>query len=241
MAITQEFEQDFTHLYEGYPHEKAARGWLGSSLFHSNKHRNVLAFVKPQAHDVIVEAGSSSGKLTIDCALKGAKVIGVDLDPNALEVSRAVLRLFPEVKDRVQFILGDLTEMTLPSEANKVLLIDFTEHLEDDFLKKMLLNFQRTIPHFTLYIYTPNRTHFFEYLRIRNIILKENKTHIGLRTMAEYKAILVPLGFTITRAFHLPSHVPVLRYVEWVLSYLPGIGQYFKRRVCIQAEYTKPQ
>lgn len=235
MAITQEFHQEFTDLYTGYPHERAARGWIRGTRFQRYKQRNVLRIIHPKPGDIILEAGSSSGKLSIDVGLAGAKVTGVDLDPNAVEVSRALLRLYPETQGRVTFQPGDLTEMDFNPQTNKVLLIDFTEHLTDEFMRKMLKNFKRTIPRFELFIYTPNRTHFFEYLRKKNWILKENKTHIGLRTMEEYQRLLTDQGYSIERAFHLPSHVPIYKYLEWALSLLPGIGQYFKRRVCIIA------
>lgn len=237
MPISQEFHQEFTDLYTGYPHERAARGWIQGTRFQRYKQRNVMKIINPKPGDVILECGSSSGKLTVDAGMRGAKVYGVDLDPNAIEVGEALLRLYPEAKGKVTFQQGDLTEMDFASDINKVLLIDFTEHLRDDFFIKMLENFKRTIPSFQLFIYTPNRTHLFEYLRSKNWLLKENKTHIGLRTMDEYQHILTAHGYKLLEAYHLASHVPVYRQLETVLSWLPVVGHYFRRRVCITAEF----
>jgi hypothetical protein len=84
-------------------------------------------------------------------------------------------------------------------------------------------------------VYTPSKTHFFELLKKRNIILKEDKSHVGLRTMKEYVNILSRAGFVVKESYFEPTHIPVFNFLERTLMPIPGIGDLFKRRICICA------
>lgn len=125
------------------------------------------------------------------------------------------------------------------NSVDAIAAVDFTEHLDDAMLVPTLAEAYRIIrPGGRLVIYTPNPAHLFEQLKKRNIILKEDVSHIGLRTMSEYCTLLKNAGFVLKTMFYRPTDIPVFNLVETILMGMPGLGSFAKRRICIAAEKT---
>jgi hypothetical protein len=83
----------------------------------------------------------------------------------------------------------------------------------------------------TLVIYTPERTHVFEQLRERGV-LKQDPSHIGVRSAGELAQAVRSAGFQPVRVRHLPSHVPLLKTLE------RGLGRWvplLRRRIGLVA------
>lgn len=70
--------------------------------------------------DVVFDLGSGDGRIVIGAARRGAKAVGIDIDPKRIEESRANADT-AKVTDRVEFRLGDLFQTDLRS-ANAVTL-----------------------------------------------------------------------------------------------------------------------
>ena len=81
----------------------------------------MLKMAQVTANDVVYDLGSGDGRVLILAAQKyGAHGVGIELDPNLVELSRQIARE-GEVADRVTFIEGDLFEADI-SKATVVTL-----------------------------------------------------------------------------------------------------------------------
>ncbi len=218
-------------------HRGAFIGYLNKSRHSVDKHRFLLAWVKPVASDFILECGSSSGKTSIDFASKSAcHCLGVDFDPEAVAISSSLRdEYFPDLKDLCSFECGDLAVMPLGSQINKVLMPDFTEHIPDRVFASILENIKRQANGAKLYIYTPLRSHIFEILKHHNFILRNPAGHINVKTRAELIAFLAKHGWEAEHVSWRPSSIPVFKYAEWILGHIPLVGRFFQRRIAVVA------
>jgi SAM-dependent methyltransferase len=81
----------------------------------------MLRLARVTAADVVYDLGSGDGRIVILAAqLYGARSVGIELEPQLVEISRQVARE-GEVADRVRFIEGDLFTADI-SEASVVTL-----------------------------------------------------------------------------------------------------------------------
>jgi hypothetical protein len=83
------------------------------------------------------------------------------------------------------------------------------------------------VPNGTLSIHTPNPKHVIERMKAHDLVLKQNPTHIGLRTSHELRDELERAGFAIELDLKRPSFYPGLRRVERAT----GLGY----RICLRA------
>jgi SAM-dependent methyltransferase len=118
-----------------------------------------------------------------------------------------------------------------------VLAADLTEHLDDVTLARILREAARTLrKDGRLVLYTPDRDHVFERLRDRGV-MRQDPSHIGVRTLAELRAAVEKAGFVVRRTAWLPSHLPLLSLAErWLAPIVPLL----RRRIGIVAEPGDP-
>lgn len=222
-------------------HEGAFSGFLSGSEHSKNKEQFLLDWVSPEATDYILECGSSSGKTCIGFArYSGCRCLGVDFDECAVKVASELRdKHFPELHERCRFVVGNLTSMQFDSGITKVLMPDFTEHIPDRVLREILGNIRRQFRDVDLYIYTPSRSHIFEILKHRNLILKNPSGHINVKTREALIKILVEEGWQIVESKSHYSSMWYMKPIERLLRPLPIIGKYFDRRLAIRARPEK--
>ncbi len=218
-------------------HRGAFQSYLRGTSHVVDKARFIRQWMALTDKDTVLECGSSSGKTAVDLAHhSGCQVIGVDFQDEAITVSCAMRdQHFPELKSRVEFVKDDLRRMHFERRISKVLMPDFTEHVPDDVLGEILQNIGTQLPHATLYIYTPDRSHIFEILKHRGILLKNSPGHINVKTADELQEFLTRRHWDIQSYRWRPSHIPVIRKIESALAYLPLAGRAFRRRIAIIA------
>lgn len=110
---------------------------------------------------------------------------------------------------------------------------DFSEHVYDnDFLQIFRGAHDILKPGGLLYIYTPNLTFFWEWMKDVGLA-KQFPQHIAVRDAGQYLALLEQCGFERENieVRHL-AHFNILRRVHW-LSYLPLVGRYFQAKLFI--------
>lgn len=215
-------------------HRAAFYGYLNKSKHSIQKNNFLMSWIKPNNEDYILECGSSSGKTCIEMALRGANVIGIDFDPQAIAISLEMKnKYFPKLNKTCQFVEGDLENMKFPSKITKIIMPDFTEHIPDQVFKNILSNIKKQLPGIPVYIYTPDGAHIFELLKKRNFILKNPEGHINVKTTKQLKNFVNACSWNIQSYQWLPSHIKYLSYVERFLSIIPIIGIYFRRRIAI--------
>lgn len=72
----------------------------------------MLDLANVTADDVVYDLGSGDGKIVIGAALRGARGVGIDIDPERIAEANANAEA-AGVTDRVQFILGDIFDTSI--------------------------------------------------------------------------------------------------------------------------------
>ncbi len=200
------------------------------------KIKRVTSLLGPAAGERIVDLGCGVGTMMILLAPSEATIIGIDYSPDSLSLARACFAR-EEPTRSFKGVCCDGRALALRSgSVDGVMAVDFTEHLEDDLLVPTVREVHRILKDGGRFIlYTPSRTHLFERLKKRNIILKEDKSHVGLRTMGRYREILERSGFTMKESYFESTHIPLFSILEKAVMNIPIIGDLAKRRICIRA------
>lgn len=187
---------------------------------------NVRLLVDPQPGDRVLDVGSAAGAIVHYLSTFGCDPVGVDL--SELGVQKAHER-FPGLR----FEVGDAARLPFEDASfDKVVAADVTEHLDDATLRGMLAESRRVlVPGGTLSIHTPNPKHVIERMKAHDFLLKQNPTHIGLRTGRELRDELERAGFTIELDLKRPSFYPGLR----TLDRLTGSSY----RICLRARSAR--
>ena len=219
-------------------HEQAFRGYLAGSTHSKNKEQFLLDWLNPSPSDYVLECGSSSGKTCIGLAKhSGCRCLGVDFDDGAVEISSEFRdKYFPELRDRCNFLVGDLTSMQFDKTLTKILMPDFSEHIPDRVLLGILRNLSTQLRNVELFIYTPSRSHLFEILKHRNVILRNPTGHINVKTREELTRILIEGDWSIIESKSHYSSMWYVKLIEQLMAPLPVVGKYFERRIAIRAK-----
>ena len=204
------------HYDDAYFDDLSAR-YRTRNRFARRRIANVLSLLPELAGRRLVDLGCGMGTFTIEAAARGAFATGVDPAPAAVRAASAVAAA--EAADNARFVRADAAMLPLRTgTADVVLAADLTEHLDDVTLARILREAGRVLaPGGRLVLYTPDRHHFFERLRERGT-MKQDPSHIGVRTAAELRGAVERAGYTVERTVWLPSHLPGLNLAERLLA-----------------------
>lgn len=119
------------------------------------------------------------------------------------------------------------------SEYGVVVANDFSEHIYDtDFLQIFSGAYDILKPGGSLYIYTPNLTFFWEWMKDVGLA-KQFPQHIAVRNTDQYLALLEKCGFARERMqVRYLAHFNILRILH-PLARLPFVGKYFQAKLFI--------
>jgi SAM-dependent methyltransferase len=98
----------------------------------------MMTIARVGAKDVVYDLGSGDGRIVIAAAKRGARGVGIELDPGLVaEASRNAQRA--GVLDRVQFIEGDIfkTDLSEASVVTLYLLSSINERLRPKLLREL--------------------------------------------------------------------------------------------------------
>lgn len=188
---------------------------------------NVRLLVDPRPGDRVLDLGTAAGSIAHFLSTLGCETVGVDLSEAGIARARA---RYPGLR----FEVADAAALPFADGAfDKVVAADVTEHLDDDAFRGLLREARRVLaPGGTLSIHTPNPKHAIERLKAHELVLRQNPTHIGLRTGRELRTELERAGFTVELDLRRPGFFPVLRSLERALgSRLELLGY----RICVRA------
>lgn len=204
------------HYDAGY-YDDLARRYRTRNRFARQRISNVKSLLPPLAGCMLVDVGCGMGTFTIEAARSGAQAIGIDFAPEALPVAAAVARA--EGTRHAHFARADAVRLPLrDASADIMIAADVTEHLDDATLRGVLRDAHRVLrAGGTLIVYTPENAHVFERLRAVGV-LKQDPSHIGVRTAAELADAVRDAGFTVAAVRWLPSHLPGWNVIERALS-----------------------
>jgi ubiquinone/menaquinone biosynthesis C-methylase UbiE len=214
--------------------EDLRRQYLLDTRWKRNRVRNVLRLARPQPGDMVLDLGCGIGTFTFESALKGAWACGTDFSVTALAAARRIAS-----EKNLPFgglAAADVARLPFKKESfTLIICADLVEHLYEETYRQMLSECRRILaPGGRLAIYTPSPTHLFERLQ-RQGILKQDESHIGLKTMPYLLQTLREGGFSIPRHYFRPTHLPLYRWMESLAMPIPGLGPLFRRRCCVLA------
>jgi SAM-dependent methyltransferase len=219
------------HYDESYFADLTAR-YTTRNRFARRRISNVLSLLPDLAGATLLDLGCGMGTFTVETAARGAHAIGID--PAAAAVHAAAGVAAAAGHPSARFIRGDAANLPVRDGcADVVLAADLTEHLDDVTLARVLREAARALrPGGVLVVYTPERQHFLERLREAGI-MRQDPSHIGVRTAAALRSAIVSAGLEVRRQEWLPSHVPVLSLAERTMGrWIPLL----RRRTGIVAE-----
>jgi MPBQ/MSBQ methyltransferase len=199
--------------YDDAYFDDLARRYRERRRFARRRITNVLRLLPGLAGRRFLDVGCGMGTFAIEAARLGAHAVGLDLTAQALAAARRVAG--QEGVRRVAFVRADAARLPFRDGSfDVVLAADLTEHLDDATLAAVLGEARRVLrPEGELVIYTPDADHVLERLRRRGL-LRQDPSHIGVRTARQVAEAVAAAGFSVARAGALPSHVPVLDIVE---------------------------
>jgi cyclopropane fatty-acyl-phospholipid synthase-like methyltransferase len=227
------------NLYDGryFDRELHRHHWFtNNAAKRERRWREVLRMLAPRAGDRILEIGCAAGEHALRLAGAAREVVGIDSAPAAIE--RAQARALREHVANASFRVADAADLRDFADASfdKVAAIDFVEHVDDATLARVLREAARVLARGGLLaIYTPCATHYVERLKARNLILRQIPGHIAVRAAPAYRALLAEAGLAVVALWHSPSDYPLFGAADRLLAPLPGIGAWFRFRICLVA------
>ena len=219
----------YARMYRGHWFTCPVRKW-------QEREENLLDLVEPRGTELLLDLGCARGDSSLFFAPRVGQVIGLDGEPLAIELARERAR--ERGIGNATFLLADAGNFPeIPSASVDVAgAFDFLEHITDETLRRMLSEVRRVLkPGGRFVAYTPNREHFVERLKARNLLLKQQPDHIAVRTPGQVSRFLEEAGLRIDRVFYPASPYPLYRYVDLALKNLPLVGRPFRFRICVRA------
>jgi len=200
------------------------------SPFQQYRVRKVLEIYAPMAGERVLDMGCGWGTFCFAVAPRVAEMVGVDFSEKSIELCEKGLEQLD--LENVRFVCADAGDTGMDEGSfDTILAADLFEHLyPEDSARVTREAFRLLKPEGRFLVWTPNRGHFLEVLKNRNVILKRDPSHVDYKSMARMKELLVGAGFDVEKAYYAESHLPVLRSVERALL---GVVPVLRRRVAL--------
>jgi len=237
--MSKQSSESYRHLYSASYHA-AHLSWVkrNKRIYRHYKYE-YQDLIKPIKGMRILEFGCSSGKTTCDFASAGCIVTAIDFDPAAIELAKE-WAVSSGVSESVSFVCIPAEKFNfVGSDFDAVTMLDFVEHIPDLLLEQTVKNILQSGYHGPLLVYTPNRLHFTEILRVWGI-LQQDPTHINLKSEFEWVSFFKDRGFHAKALKHTTSHWPVLSTLETFMKDIPFIGRFFTRSLALTLEVCPP-
>ena len=205
------------HYDDAYFADLSAR-YRSRNRFARQRIANVFSLLPELAQRRLLDVGCGMGTFTLEAARRGARAVGLDLAPAGIAAARRVAR--QEHVASAHFTRADAALLPFGTgSADVIIAADFTEHLDEATLGRVFAELGRVAAKgATLVIYTPEPAHIFERLRDRGILLKQEPSHIGIRSAQDLARAAERAGFVVERITYLPSHIPVFNLFERALA-----------------------
>lgn len=226
-----EYYRQFDEAAHGYPVSRfinPPRKW-------QLREQVMLDLVELAGDQVVIEAGSAAGSLSLVLARHARRVIGVDMSPVAVELARQ--RAGQHGMPNVEFVVASIADLSFaqPASIDRIVAFDIVEHVYNDVLRSFFLESARVLkPGGYLCLYTPNLNHYVERLKQQGLLIAQVPGHIAVRNwrMIDQQRAASGARLDLDRLYYIGSPYPIVRQLDRLLMRLPGIGDLFRWRIC---------
>jgi len=160
LSVPAEVYDSHYYLY-GRGGSAEFRTSYGREVFRA--HETALRLAGIEKGQLVLDLGAGCGEIVVQCAMRGAKAIGVDYSADAVRLAREAVRRFPQaIQRRWAFVHADVC--TIPfrgRQFDRVFLLDVLEHLYPSQILNLYSQLRRVLrPDGKIIIHTfPNRWH----------------------------------------------------------------------------------
>lgn len=202
------------------------------SPFQKYRIEKVLQIYQPGPEERVLDLGCGWGTFCWALGPRVTEMVGVDFSRKSIELCES--RLARSEIDGVSFLCADARDTGLESESfDLVIGADLVEHLYPEDSRAVVAEAFRVLKKGgRLTLWTPNRGHFLEMLKARNILLRRDVSHVDYKSMDRLKTMVGGEGFVTERAYYAESHVGGLRLIERALQ---GWVPMLRRRIALLA------
>ena len=201
--------------------------------------RRMVPFFDLAGDQIVADFGCGNGVLLELIASKVRQYIGVDF-------SEAFVRAAERRRDERgirngTFHCADILEFCTrhPDHFHAAFALDFSEHIYDDqFLAIFSAIHSALRPGARLYLHTPNREYFMEYLRAWGV-LRQIEGHVAVRDARTLGSLLERCGFANLHVRSLPHYLAPAAALHG-LGTLPVLGRYFRARLLPTCRKDRP-
>jgi len=204
----------------------------------SDRIQQIVQQIDFSSDDSVCEFGTGLGHVLFAIQHKIAYGFGVDFSSYAIEEARkygATHKI-----NHIDFSCADIGD--LPSykrfrhRFDKILMMDVTEHIEDDLLGDFLASALTLLkPGGHVIIHTPNAEYFLEIMKNKGVFMKQLPGHIAVRSLVQYKSLLETAGLALESTRYLPHYRLPMRLLDAVLMRFPLLGRFFRSRLLLFA------
>ncbi len=224
-------------LYDTAYYERLHRlNSIGNNAYReAQRLETIEVLCKPHISDKVLELGCGTGFYTRLLAPRVHRIVGIDFSATAIEKAVAQGQA-----DNVQFVIGDMQNLSMFPDSlfDKILAIDVLEHLSDSQLHTCLGQIARLLYKGGAFVFfTPCGSHWIERLKSRNIMIRQIRGHVGVRSEAAYRRVMRERGLAVKRVLRYETCIPILRKAERKLKSIPLIGNLFVSRLGIAVSY----
>jgi SAM-dependent methyltransferase len=223
-------DEYFEQLHRVTPFAAPERKWR-------ERDHDILTLADPGPEKTVLDLGSALGDVCFLLAPHVKEAVGVDASPRAIELARA--RASDRGFGNVRFVAGDVADLDAVADGSIDVAgaFDLLEHVDDETVRRMLRSLVRVLkPGGVFVAYTPNREHYVERLKARNVVLKQFPEHIAVRRPREIRRLIEGAGWQVRSLTYSPAPFPVVRWLERALLPIPLVGRPFRYRILVRAE-----
>ncbi len=185
------------------------------SRFQRYRASKVLSLHELRPRDRVLDMGCGWGTISFAAGERASSVVGVDFSREAVARCRDRRARRPGARN-VRFLQADARGTGLESGTfDVVYAADLLEHLEAaDSLAVVREAFRCLREGGAFVVWMPCPNHFIQILKARGILLQEDQTHVGYKSMDETLELLRAADFEVTAAKFVESHWPGLNLLE---------------------------
>jgi SAM-dependent methyltransferase len=196
--------------------------------------QQLLPLMRLTKGDDLVDFACGNGLLAAEVYERVGSYTGVDFSQPFIDL--AIARAARLGARNLQFECASIGEFcaTHAQRFDVACAFDFSEHVPDVEWRRILADMRGSLKSGgRLYLHTPNAAFVLEWLKRRNLILRQSPEHVAVRDMPGNLELLRESGFSIVAA-HFVRHYNVLRFLH-PLRHAPSIGSWFEARIFIEA------